>query len=197
MARTKPPAGNGPLFEAPPGNPASDADMRPAMPHHAPIRQLGWMPMAMVGGLVAAGLWGAWVTKSVLATHNAPPIARVQLSGLVGEYVQAQARSATPPEQVSAETRAFMAEIQHNLERRGASGQIVLVGEAVLAGNVPDITAELRREVYAHVRMPQPAGSGAADVMGAMRQAMGGAQVPSSTTMSGNAAGGGGNVPGN
>jgi hypothetical protein len=137
---------------------------------------MGWMPVVLVGGLVAAGLWGAWVTKNLMAGDAIPPIARVQLSAIVGEYVQAQARSATPPEQVTAETRAFMAEIQRNLEARGASGQIVLVGEAVLAGNIPDITASLRKEVYSKVRMPQPAAPNpdqdANDVMGAMRSAM-------------------------
>jgi hypothetical protein len=129
------------------------------------------MPVAVVGSLVATGLWGAWVTKNVLSSADLPPMAKVQLAGVVGEYVQAQARSATPPDQVTAETRAFMAEIQRNLEARGQRGQIVLVGEAVLAGNMPDITAELRREVYAKVRMPQAA-AGAGDVMGAMRAAM-------------------------
>jgi hypothetical protein len=110
----------------------------------------------------------------VLTGPDHPAIAKVQLSGIVGEYVQAQARSATPPEQVTTETRAFMGEVQRNLERRGASGQIVLVGEAVLAGNVPDITAEVRREVYARVKMPQAAAASGADVMGAMRAAMAG-----------------------
>ena len=130
------------------------------------------MPVALVGGLVAAGLWGAWVTKNLMASEGTAPMARVQLSAIVGEYVQAQARSATPPEQVTAETQAFMAEIQRSLEARGQRGQVVLVGEAVLAGNVPDITAELRREVYAKVRMPRAAAADAGDVMGAMRAAM-------------------------
>lgn len=67
-----------------------------------------------------------------------------------------------------------MSEIQRNLERRGAAGQIVLVGEAVVAGNVPDITADVRREVYARVRMPQQAAASSTDVMGAMRAAMSG-----------------------
>lgn len=168
MARSKTTSGDGPLFndarrswaEAPP------SDARVVSP-----RKLGWMPVAVVGGLVAAGLWGAWVTKNVLTSAGLPPMAKVQLAGVVGEYVQAQARSATPPEQVTAETRAFMAEIQRNLEVRGQRGQIVLVGEAVLAGNVPDITADLRREVYAKVRMPQAAAA-TGDVMGAMRAAM-------------------------
>lgn len=161
---------DGPLFEDKAGlqTPAGQAGVSPA----APPRRMGWMPVALVGSLVAAGLWGAWVTKNLMAEEGTAPMARVQLSAIVGEYVQAQARSATPPEQVTAETRAFMAEIQRNLEARGASGQIVLVGEAVLAGNIPDITASLRKEVYAKVRMPQPVSSGANDVMGAMRSAM-------------------------
>jgi Type-F conjugative transfer system protein (TrbI_Ftype) len=169
MARSKAPSCDGPLFENAAGQmmdtPAPSVN--PAAP-----RRLGWMPVALVCGLVAAGLWGAWVTRNVLERTALPPMARVQLSGLVGEYVQAQARSATPPDQVTAETRAFMAEIQRNLEARGQAGQVVLVGEAVLAGDVPDITAELRRQVYAKVRMPQPSQTHADDVMGAMRAAM-------------------------
>ena len=124
-----------------------------------------------------------WIGRSmrnsnVLGAGDTPTIAKVQLSGIVGEYVQAQARSATPPEQVTTETRAFMGEVQKNLERRGAAGQIVLVGEAVLAGNVPDITAEVRREVYTKIKMPQPANASAGDVMGAMRAAMNGQGTP-------------------
>ncbi len=157
----------GPLFEA------EVSTGRPA-----PRARIGLIPVALVGALVAAGLWGAWVTKTVLGAGDTPTIAKVQLSGIVGEYVQAQARSATPPEQVTTETRAFMGEVQKNLERRGAAGQIVLVGEAVLAGNVPDITAEVRREVYAKVKLPQPANASAGDVMGAMRAAMNGQGAP-------------------
>lgn len=181
-------AGDGPLFEDKGGLPSAAGQ---ATAPAAPPRRMGWMPVALVGGLVAAGLWGAWVTKNLMASEGTAPMARVQLSAIVGEYVQAQARSATPPEQVTAETRAFMAEIQRNLEARGASGQIVLVGEAVLAGNVPDITASLRSQVYAKVRMPHPAALGANDVMGAMRSAMAGPAAPQAAL-----AGGQGRGPG-
>jgi hypothetical protein len=133
---------------------------------------MGWVPVAAVSALVAVGLWGAWVTRELTSDVDAAPMSRIQLSTMVGEYVQAQARSATPPDQVTAETRAFMAEIERNLKARGEKGQIVLVGEAVLAGNVPDITAEVRRQVFAKVRMPQPAPQAAGSVMGAMQQAM-------------------------
>ena len=175
----------GPLFEA-----------EVSTPRPAPRARIGLVPVALVGALVAAGLWGAWVTKTVLGAGDTPTIAKVQLSGIVGEYVQAQARSATPPEQVTTETRAFMGEVQKNLERRGASGQIVLVGEAVLAGNVPDITAEVRREVYAKVKMPQAANASASEVMGAMRAAMSGQGAPQAAApMPGAAIGGQGSAP--
>jgi len=175
----------GPLFET---------EVSTARP--APRARIGLVPVALVGALVAAGLWGAWVTKNVLGAGDRPAIAKVQLSGIVGEYVQAQARSATAPEQVTTETRAFMGEVQKNLERRGASGQIVLVGEAVLAGNVPDITAEVRREVYAKVKMPQPANASAGEVMGAMRAAMSGQGTSQAAApMPGAAIGGQGSAP--
>ena len=169
MARNTPPAGNGPLFD---DRSEEGADALASKPRRRVPRNLGLVPVALVVALVGTGLWGAWVTKELLADSALPPIAKVQLSTIVGEYVQAQARSATPPDQVTAETRAFMAEIERNLKARGAGGQIVLVGEAVLAGEVPDITADLRREIYARVKMPQPAAADAGDVMGAMRAAI-------------------------
>jgi conjugal transfer ATP-binding protein TraC len=77
---------------------------------------------------------------------------------IVGEYVQAQARSATPPDQVQAQMRTFMAALDTELQRRGAAGQVVLVGEAVLSKSVPDITGEVAKAVYSTgVRVPQPA----------------------------------------
>ena len=85
-------AAPGPLFEA-------EVATAPAVAQ--PRARIGAAPIALVAALVAAGLWGAWVTKSVLGGHDMPAIAKVQLSGIVGEYVQAQARSETPPEQVT------------------------------------------------------------------------------------------------
>lgn len=154
-------AGDGPLFEG----------IAPA-PVSTTAHSISWVPVAAVCALVCTGLWGAWVTRELVGKDEIAPMARIQLSSMVGEYVQAQARSATPPEQVTAETKAFMAEVEGNLKARGAKGQIILVGEAVLAGDVPDITAEVRKQVFAKVKMPQPAPAQAASVMGAMQQAM-------------------------
>ncbi|MCY1669613.1 TrbI F-type domain-containing protein [Novosphingobium sp. SL115] len=126
----------------------------------------------LVGLGVAIGLWGAWVTREVARPATTPRFVRVQLSSMIGEYVSAQARTQTPPDTVTAQTKAFMRAVQGNLEARGAQGQVVLVGEAVLAGDVPDVTQAVRREVYARIPVPD-AGSGAGSpVMDAMREAM-------------------------
>ena len=84
-------------------------------------------------------------------------MASVRLQQLVGEYVQAQARSAAPPEAVTQQTQAFMAALGGELKRRGEDGTTVLVGEAVLSSNVPDITDQVRKAIYAKVPMPASA----------------------------------------
>lgn len=107
--------------------------------------------------LVLALVWAMWVTKVVTA-EKPQHIVKADLSRIVGEYVQAQARSATPPDQVQAQMRTFMASLDTELQRRGAAGQVVLVGEAVLSKSVPDITADVARAVYASgVKTPVPA----------------------------------------
>ncbi|MAX00647.1 MAG: hypothetical protein CMN72_13605 [Sphingomonas sp.] len=107
--------------------------------------------------LILSLIWAMWVTKALVAPRE-DHIVKASLSNIVGEYVSAQARSASPPAQVEAEMRAFMSSLDHELQRRGAGGQVVLVGEAVLTKNVPDITDSLRKAVYASgVRQPRPA----------------------------------------
>lgn len=115
--------------------------------------------------LLVALVWAMWITKAVTA-EKPQHIVKADLSKIVGEYVQAQARSATPPEQVQSQMRTFMASLDGELQRRGAAGQVVLVGEAVLSKSVPDITAEVAKAVYASgVKVPQAASP---NQMGAM-----------------------------
>ena len=113
--------------------------------------------LLIAAALVLALVWAMWVTKLVMA-EKPQHIVKADLSRIVGEYVQAQARSATPPDQVQAQMRTFMASLDTELQRRGAAGQVVLVGEAVLSKSVPDITADVARAVYASgVKAPMPA----------------------------------------
>ena len=139
------------------------APMAPSKTTRPAQRLKGLPPTAFLfaGLAVAALLWGAWVTKNILdpAVVKAP-IASVRLEQIIGEYGQAQARSNTPPEIVTQQTQAFMAALGEELKARGADGTTVMVGEAVLSQNVPDITAEVRSAIYAKV--PPPAARAAA-----------------------------------
>ncbi|MFT6568398.1 MAG: hypothetical protein ACJAWY_000087 [Sphingomonas echinoides] len=98
--------------------------------------------------LLAMIVWGMWVTRALTAPKE-EHIASARLSALVGDYVEAQRFSGSPPDRVQAEMRAFMASLDKELQRRSANGQVVLVGEAVLTKNVPDITDSLKKAVFA------------------------------------------------
>lgn len=168
-------ASPGPLFET--DNAPHLSLAQPSDRLASAARLSGDKRMAGIIGLsVAIGLWGAWVTREVTRPEATPRFVRVQLSSMIGEYVSAQARTQTPPDTVTAQTKAFMRAVQRNLEVRGAQGQIVLVGEAVLAGDVPDVTQAVRREVYARIPVPGAGGGdhrgASSPVMDAMREAM-------------------------
>ena len=108
-----------------------------------------------IGALVLALIvWGMWVTRALTAPKQ-DHIVSARLSSLVGDYVEAQRYSGSPPERVQAEMRAFMASLDNELQRRSESGQVVLVGEAVLTRNVPDITDSLKKAVFAS-GIPEP-----------------------------------------
>lgn len=130
-----------------------------AVPHRRKPRFAGLTgaQLAGIALLLACVAWGMWVTRAILAPQQERIVA-VRLSGLVGEYVHAQARSASSPEQVEREMRAFMASLDNQMARRAAKGETVLVAEAVLTRNVPDVTDEVRRAVYASgISIPRPA----------------------------------------
>src|SRR3546814_2449569 len=88
-----------------------------------------------------------WVTRELVKPRQ-DRIVAARLSSIVGDYVQAQARSASPSAQVEAEMRKFMESLDSELAHRAKMGEVVLVGEAVLTKNVPDITDTLRDAVY-------------------------------------------------
>lgn len=124
---------------------------------------------------VAAVLWGLWMTKTVhdLKTSRVP-IVSVRLQPLVEEFVHAQARSGASEEQIMRQMQAFMGALDQELSRLGQNGTTVLVAEAVLSKNVPEVTADLRKAVYAKVPAPA-AGAGTPNpVASSMQQFMGG-----------------------
>lgn len=130
-----------------------------AVARATPAKKEGLPPItwAMAAIAVAMLLWGAWVTKHIAAAPAQIPMASVRLEALVTEYVQAQSHANGTPDAVTQQTARFMGAIEDELKRIGANGTTVLVGEAVLSKNVPDITDQVRKAVYAKVPPPTAA----------------------------------------
>ena len=120
--------------------------------------------------VLCALIWGMWVTRELVKPRQ-DRIVAARLSSIVGDYVQAQARSASPPAQVEAEMRKFMESLDSELAHRAKKGEVVLVGEAVLTKNVPDITDTLRDAVYAS-GIARPRQASAAELQRLQDQAM-------------------------
>jgi hypothetical protein len=125
--------------------------------------------------VVIAIVWAVWVTKTVTAKRE--HIVSVRLADVVGDYVEMQRYSVSPPEQVRAEMQQFMQALDKELQARSGKGQIVLVGEAVLSKDVEDITNSVKKAVFTSgIAMPKRAS--AADLQ--LMQQAAAAPVPQS-----------------
>jgi conjugal transfer pilin signal peptidase TrbI len=96
--------------------------------------------------LTVSMVWGVWATRTLLALEKRQ-VVTVQLSRIMGDFVQAEARSGRPAEQTRGEVEAYLKAVQASVERLGQGGRTVLVAEAVVAGGVPDMTETVRADV--------------------------------------------------
>ena len=116
----------------------------------SPSPSLSWrktLGTAALGiSLTLSTLWGVWATRSLLALEKRQ-VVTVQLSRIMGDFVEAEARSGRPPEQTRGEVEAYLKAVQASVERLGRDGRTVLVAEAVVAGGVPDMTDAVRADV--------------------------------------------------
>jgi Type-F conjugative transfer system protein (TrbI_Ftype) len=103
--------------------------------------------------ILGAAIWGMWATSKIFALDDRRVVS-VRLAAIVNDFVSAEARSGTPPEQIEPHTRAFMVALDAVLKKRAAGGQVVLVGEAVIASSVPDVTNDVVADLAKIVRMP-------------------------------------------
>jgi Type-F conjugative transfer system protein (TrbI_Ftype) len=103
--------------------------------------------------ILVAAIWGMWATSKIFALENRRVVS-VRLAAIVNDFVSAEARSGTPPEQLEPRTRAFMTALDSVLKKRAEGGQVVLVGEAVIASSVPDVTRDVVAALSKIVRMP-------------------------------------------
>lgn len=107
---------------------------------------------------IAIFIWGAWVTKSLTADDAGDQqFVQLQLQGIIGEYLQAQARSSADEQTAARETAVFMATLDQTVAGLSEGGKVVLVHEAVIGGDIPDVTEAVKAAVYAKVPRPQVA----------------------------------------
>lgn len=92
--------------------------------------------------LVAALLWAAWVSRELSEPRQ--QIVTVRLAETIAGFVDAEARAEQDPEVSQARVLAFLQASERAVAEMGRDGRVVLVGEAVLAGDAPDATEELR-----------------------------------------------------
>lgn len=135
----------------------------------------GFSRVELVAGflILVALVWAVWVTKTVTAKQD--HIVSVRLADVVGDYVEMQRYSASPPEQVRVEMQQFMQALDKELQARSGKGQVVLVGEAVLSKDVEDITDSVKKAVFAS-GIPLPKRATSADLQ-RMQQAAAEAQL--------------------
>jgi|GEM_PF-6702012 len=114
-----------------------------------PLVVMRQVALAMAAG--GALLWGVWATHTILGLRNsAPHLVKVELADLVREFVQREARSGEPADEITARTASFLKALNSAVGARARRGDIVLLGNAVVDGDIPDITAMVRADVYAH-----------------------------------------------
>ncbi len=97
--------------------------------------------------------WGAWATKTLVALQY-KRVVTVRLSQMISDLVTSEARSGDSQQVAAQRTQAFMIGLDAVLKKHAAEGATVLVGEAVIAGTVPDITAQVNAEVAKVVMLP-------------------------------------------
>ena len=114
----------------------TDRRRLPSFNHPLLLKILG------VLALVAALLWGAWVSRELSEPRQ--QIVTVRLAETIAAFVDAEARGAQDPEASQARVLAFLQASERAVAEMGNDGRVVLVGEAVLAGDAPDVTDELR-----------------------------------------------------
>ncbi|WP_103727276.1 TrbI F-type domain-containing protein [Novosphingobium sp. HII-3] len=158
-----------------------------------PKRGVDARQVLAVAALIGVACWGAWVTKSIVGpAQGEGQLVKLQLQGVMTEYLQAQARSGNDDQTAAAATTKFMAELDKAVAEVGKSGRIVLVNEAVIGGDIPDITADVKQAVYAKVPMPKVAAATPVQQdMQAYLAANGAPNAPAGSPVEGNGAAGG------
>ena len=96
--------------------------------------------------MVGSTLWGVWATDKLLALEKRE-VVTVQLSRIMGDFVEAEARAGRDPQQTRRRVEAYLKAVEASVEHLGREGRTVLVSEAVVSGSTPDLTETVRADV--------------------------------------------------
>ena len=97
-------------------------------------------------GMVGQVLWGVWATDKLL-TLEKREVVTVQLSRIMGDFIEAEARAGRPPEETRLRVQAYLKAVEASVQKLGREGRTVLVAEAVVAGSTPDLTQSVHADV--------------------------------------------------
>lgn len=102
--------------------------------------------IALALSMVGSTLWGLWATDKLLALEKRE-VVTVQLSGIMGDFVEAEARAGRTPEETRQRVQAYLKAVEASVAQLSREGRTVLVAEAVVAGSTPDLTEAVRADV--------------------------------------------------
>ena len=96
--------------------------------------------------MAASTAWGVWATDKLLELERRE-VVTVQLARIMGDFVEAEARSGRPPEETRERVQAYLKAVDASVRKLGREGRTVMVAEAVVSGSAPDLTEVVRVEV--------------------------------------------------
>jgi hypothetical protein len=102
--------------------------------------------IALVLSMLGSSLWGVWATQALLDLRKRE-VVTVQLSRIMGDFIEAEARTGRPPEETKQRVQAYLQAVEASVQRLARDGRTVLVAEAVVAGSTPDLTETVRVDV--------------------------------------------------
>lgn len=111
--------------------------------------------LANFAAIALAGLWASWATTELIGLGRSE-IVTVELAGMMGNFVEAEARSGNPPEVMKARVEAYLKAVEISVDTLAKEGRTVLVAEAVVAGSAPDFTHIIRADVERRLASPPP-----------------------------------------
>jgi hypothetical protein len=113
--------------------------------------------LALIGSGTALFFGASWAAVT-LVTLAHREIVTVRLAQVMGEFVEAEAKSGASPDASRAHVAAYLGAVETAVQVMGKDGRTVLVAEAVVAGSARDATAELKREVAKALAQPAQTG---------------------------------------